>query len=60
MVALTLTEDERTFLLKATKDDLERFQAEEETVLDGMPPGFIKGEKLYEEFLKGLIKKLER
>lgn len=60
MPTINLTDDEKAFLLKATQVDLEKFQAEEDTVLDGMPVHFMQGEKLYEEFLKKLIEKLKK
>lgn len=55
---MTLTDMEKEYLKKLVKKDLERFTEEEKTILDDMTPAFIKGEKEYEEFLKGLIKKL--
>jgi len=51
--------DEKEYLKKLVKKNLESFQEEEKTILDNMTPAFIKSEQEYEDFLKEIIKKLE-
>ena len=53
------TKEEKEYLKKAVKKELEDFRKEESTVLTDMSPAFVKGEAEYEEFLKGILKKLE-
>ena len=52
------TDIEKGYLRKLIEKDLEKFQSEEKGIVD-MSPGFIKGEKEYEEFLKELLEKLK-
>lgn len=54
-----LNENEKQYLKKLVEKDLEKFKAEESTIITDISPGFLKGEKEYEEFLKGLIEKLK-
>ena len=54
-----LTDEEKQYLKKLVENDLKRFKAEEETIITNVSPGFLKGEKKYEDFLKELIEKLK-
>ena len=54
-----LTEDEKKYLKKLVEKDLEKFKDEGETIITNVSPGFLKGEKEYEDFLKELIEKLK-
>lgn len=53
-----LTDIEKEYLRKLIEKDLEKFQEEEKGIVD-MSPGFLEGEKKYEEFLKELLEKLK-
>ncbi len=53
------TDDEKQYLKKLVEKDLEKFTAEEETIITNISPGFLKGEKKYEDFLRELIEKLK-
>ncbi len=54
------TDMEKEYLKKVVKKELEKFKAEEKTILTEMSPGFMKGEVEYEDFLKGIIEKLKK
>lgn len=53
-----VTDIEKQYLKKLVEKDLERFTEEEKGIISDMSPGFLKGEKDYEAFLKELIRKL--
>lgn len=52
------TEDEKEYLRKLVKKHLETFMDEEKDIISGMKPGFLKGEKEYELFIKKVLEKL--
>ena len=54
------SEKEKEYLAILVKKDLEDFQGDEKDIISNMTPLFMKGEVEYEEFLKELIKKLEK
>jgi len=54
---MELTNDEKTFLKSLVEKELERFEAEEDTVIF-KNPSFLASEEKYEDFMESLIKKL--
>jgi hypothetical protein len=53
-----LTKSEKEYLRKLVEKDLQKFQEEEKGIVD-ISPGFLEGEKKYEEFLRDILEKLE-
>jgi len=53
------TDDEKEYLKKLVQNHLEKFQDEEKDIISDMRPGFLKGEKEYEMFIKKILEKLK-
>ena len=54
-----LTKDEKEYLRKVVKAELEQFDKKQATLFIGISPNFLKGEHEYKHFLEKLLKKLE-
>ena len=54
------SEKEKEYLKILVKKDFENFKGDEKDIISNMTPLFMKGEIEYEEFLKDIIKKLEK
>jgi len=55
-----LTDTEKEYIKRLVKKDLQDFKEEEKSIISNMTPLFMKGEIEYEDFLKELLKKLEK
>jgi hypothetical protein len=56
---MNLTKDEKDFLAYLTREELKKFEKDEESVIFE-PPSFLALEERYEEFLERLLKKLDQ
>lgn len=56
---MTLTNDEKGFLKKLVKQELDAFVENKKTLLWENSPSFLKGEHEYKHFLENLLRKLE-
>ena len=53
------TDIEKEYLKKLVEKDLKHFREQEKNIISDMRPGFLKGEKEYEIFLKEVLEKLK-
>ncbi|MBS3176275.1 hypothetical protein J4457_03500 [Candidatus Woesearchaeota archaeon] len=56
---MDLHAQEKEYLRALLKREIKRFEEEGETVLEGMPAPFAAAEQRYDDFLKGLLKKIK-
>jgi hypothetical protein len=56
---MSLTNDEKAYLKKIVKEELENFDKKKKSLFIGMSLSFLKGEHDYTHFLENLLKKLE-
>ena len=58
-VRMMLTKDEKEYLRKIVKEELDKFEKKQSALFVGMSLNFLKGEHEYKHFLENLLKKLE-
>jgi len=56
---MMLTKDEKEYLRKIVKEELDKFEKKQSALFIGMSLTFLKGEHEYKHFLENLLKKLE-
>jgi len=56
---MALKKDEKVFLKKLVKQELDAFKRDKKTLLWENSPSFLKGEHEYKHFLENILKKLE-
>jgi len=56
---MMLTKDEKEYLRKIVKEELDKFEKKQSALFIGMSLNFLKGEHEYKHFLENLLKKLE-
>ncbi len=55
---MSLTKNEKEYLRKVVKQELDLFDAKQKSMFVEMPLSFLKGEHEYKHFLENLLKKL--
>lgn len=53
------TDMEKEYLKKLVEKDLKHFKEEKKEIISDTRPGFLKGEKEYEMFIKKVLEKLK-